>query len=205
MNYDESAAESKRQELLDAALSAGAPVHELPVAVLESVLAAFTSVTPPEKPEVRFDFITVNSLHTTPKAQSRKPGNVLLSWRKLVDIVPDISLAGLGAATLPVAPVLAAALAGLYIWNKVWRGSAEDFSDVEALTILALWQHRNGENKINENDGLVKANQLRAQYSMPPLTPGQYAAAVNRLIEVHCIELENGVIWLCESVRVKYS
>ncbi|CAN7782467.1 hypothetical protein LJR296_008113 [Cupriavidus necator] len=162
-------------------------------------------MTPPEKPEVWIELVTVSSLHTRPKARSRKPGNVVLNWRKLVDIVPDISLAGLGAATLPVAPVVAAALAGLYVWNKIWRGSVEDFSDVEAITILALWQHRNGENKINENDGLVKTNQLRAQYSMAPLTPGQYAAVVNRLVEIHCIELENGVIWLREWVRVKYS
>lgn len=205
MDYDESAAESKRNELSEAALSAGPAAHALPAAALESALDAFATVTPPEKPEITIGLVTINSLYGTPKAESRKPGNVVLNWCKLVDIVPDISLAGLGAATLPVAPALAAVLAGLYIWNKVWRGSLEEFSDVEAVTILALWQNRNGENKISENDGLAKTNQLRAEYSMPPLTAGPYAAAVNRLVEIDCIELEDGVIWLREWVRVKYS
>ncbi|SPA25385.1 conserved hypothetical protein [Cupriavidus taiwanensis] len=205
MNYDEAAAETKRKELHETALSAGPTIHALPAAMLESVLGAFVSVTPPEQPEVSIGFVTVSSLYSSPKAESRKPGNIFLSWRKLVDIVPDISLAAIGAVTSPVAPALAAVLAGLYIWNKVWHGSVESFSDIEALTILALWQNRNGENKINENDGLVKTNQLRAQYSLSPLSVGQYAAAVNRLVEIDCIELENGIIWLREWVRVKYS
>lgn len=204
MESDESAAESKRQELRDAALSTGPSVQALPDAALESILSAFTSVTPPGIPEVRFELVTISSLNTKPRANSRKPGNVVLNWRKLVDIVPDIWLAGLGAATLPVAPALAAVLAGLYVWNKVWRGTVEDFSDVEALTILALWRHRNGENKINENDGFMRTNELRAQYSLPPLSLGEYAATVNRLAEIDCVELENGVVWLREWVRVKY-
>src|SRR5262249_10110301 len=127
-----------------------------------------------------------------------------LNWRKLIDIVPDISLAGLGAVTLPVAPAIAAVLAALYVWNKLWRGSVEELSDVEAVTILALWQNRNPQKKISEQDGFTKTNDLRATYSLPPLSQRQYAGAISRLIEIDCIELENGVIWLREWVRVKY-
>ncbi|WP_434666704.1 hypothetical protein P5W99_37345 [Paraburkholderia sp. A3BS-1L] len=207
MDYETSAAELKRKQLHEAALAAGPMVHALPENALESALDALARITPPEKLdfELRLDLCTISSLNTVPRALSRKPGNVLLNWRRLVDVVPDVSLAGFGALTLPVVPpAWAAVLAGLYIWNKLWRGSAEEFSDIEALTMLALWQNRNGKNKINEGDGLMKTNELRAQYKMPPLTLEQYAYTVNRLVEIECIELKNGVIWLREWVRVKY-
>lgn len=204
MKYDEAAAEAKRNELRELVAVSSTP-STLPANVRERVLAAFSRVTPPEEPETTIGLVTISSLYRTPKAESRKPGNVVLNWQKLIDIVPDISLAGLGAATLPVSPVIASLLAGLYVWNKLWRGSVEEFSDVEAVTILALWQNRNSENKINEQDGFAKTNELRATYSLPPLSQAQYAAAINRLVEIDCVELEGGVVWLREWVRVKYT
>ena len=202
MEYDEAAAAAKRNELQRAAAASSAAIPEV---IRDRVLASFSRVTPPEEPKVTIGLVTISSLYSAPRAASRKPGNVVLNWRKLVDIIPDISLAGLGASTLPVSPAVAAVLAGLYVWNKLWRGSVEDFSDVEAVTILALWQNRNSEDKISEQDGFAKTNELRAKYSLPSLTPEQYAAALNRLIEIDCAKLENGVVWLCESVRVRYT
>jgi hypothetical protein len=204
MEYDEHAARAKRAQLLaDAALG---PVGQLlPEDARRRLVNAFTRVTPPEEPEITIGLITISSLYDAPKASSRKPGNVVLNWRKLLDIVPDVSLAGLGAATLPVAPQVAVALAGLYIWNKVWRGAVEEFSDVEAVTILALWEHRNEKNKIPEQEGFAKTNELRIRYALPPLTTNQYASAVNRLASLECIELEDGIIWMREWVRKKYS
>jgi hypothetical protein len=204
MEYDEDAARAKRAQLLaDAAL--GPVGHLLPENTRRRLVDAFARVTPPEEPEVTIGLITISSLYDAPKASSRKPGNVVLNWRKLLDIVPDVSLAGLGAATLPVAPQVAVALAGLYIWNKVWRGAVEEFSDVEAVTILALWEHRNEEDKIPEQEGFEKTNEVRGRYALPPLTNNQYASAVNRLVALECIELEDGIIWLREWVRKKYS
>ena len=93
----------------------------------------------------------------------------------------------------------------MYVWNKIWRGSVEEFNDLEATTILALWKNRNGENKIAETDGFGKTNQLRASYSLPPLTLGQFTSVVDRLVQIRCVTLEEGVIWLREWVRIKYS
>lgn len=204
MEYDEDAALAKRKQLLtDAALGqVGAILTE---EVRLRLVNAFARVTPPEAPEFTIGLITINSLYDSPKARSRKPGNVVLNWRKLLDIVPDVSLAGLGAATLPVAPQVAIALAGLYIWNKVWRGAVEEFSDIEAVTILALWKHRSDKNKITEPEGFERVNELRASYALPSLTAGQYASAINRLVQLECVELENGIIWLREWIQVKYS
>lgn len=36
------------------------------------------------------------------------------------------------------------------------------------------------------------------------LTEAEYQRAVNRLVEMKCIELDDGIIWLREWVRVKY-
>lgn len=204
MEYDEDAARAKRAQLL--AIAADGPVGRvLPEQARRRLVDAFAKITPPEEPEITIGLITISSLYDAPKASSRKPGNVVLNWRKLLDIVPDVSLAGLGAATLPVAPQVAVVLAGLYIWNKVWRGAVEEFSDVEAVTILALWEHKNEKDRISEQDGFARTNEVRERYALPPLTANQYASAVNRLVSLECIELEDGIIWLREWARKKYS
>jgi hypothetical protein len=205
MELNHRAAGAKQDEIRNAAMRARRSTTALPDDAIDATLAAFANVTPPQEPEVTFDLITISSPYSAPKAQSRKPGNVLLNWRKLIDIVPDISLAGLGAATLPVAPAWSAVLAGLYIWNKVWRGSTEDFSDAEAMVILALWKHRDSSNKISESEGFTRTNELRASYSLSPQTQAQFSAAIDRLVAIDCIALEGGIIWLREWVRVKYS
>ena len=203
MEYDHDAARAMRSQLLaDATL--GSYGHLLPESARRQVVKAFAKVTPPEQPAITIGLITISSLYDAPKASSRKAGNVVLNWRRLLDIVPDVSLATLGAATLPVSPQVAIVLAGLYVWNKVWRGVVEEFSDIEAFTILALWEHKNENNRIAEQDGFVKTNQVRGRYAMPPLSAIQYSSAVNRLSLLECIELENGIIWLREWVRKEY-
>ena len=91
------------------------------------------------------------------------------------------------------------------MWNKIWRGSVEEFTDSEAVAVLALWKNRTEENKISEVDGFSKTNEIRASYSLPPLTNGQFATVIDRLVQIRCIELKDGTIWLREGVRVKYA
>ncbi|MDZ4817597.1 MAG: hypothetical protein SGJ20_01345 [Planctomycetota bacterium] len=201
MKFDQSAAETKSSQMREAAMKARRSVSTLSTGIINDVLEAFAQVTPPQEPELTIGLVTISSLYTSPQAQSRKPGNVLLNWRKLIDIVPDVSLAGLGAATLPVAPGWSIVLAGLYIWSKVSRSSTEVFSDIEAIVILAFWKNKNSDNKIPEAEEFTRANELRASYSLQPLTHGQYASAVDRLTTIDCLELEDGIIWLREWVR----
>jgi hypothetical protein len=180
MELDESAAADKRRTIREAATAARRTLQVLPDDRIDSAVEAFSRVTPPEEPELTIGLVTISSLYTTPKAQSRKPGNIVLNWRKLIDIVPDVSLASLGAATLPIAPAWSVVLVGLYVWNKIW-------------------------DKIAEADGFEKVNELRTSYSLPPLTLGQFTSVIDRLVQIDCVELEEGVIWLREWVRVKYS
>src|ERR1700730_15896516 len=96
MEFDERAAEAKRESMREAAAAARRSVNGLSDRSISEVLDAFSRVTPPEEPDVTIGLITIASVHNSPNANSRKPGNVVLNWRKLIDIVPDVSLAGLG-------------------------------------------------------------------------------------------------------------
>ncbi len=112
-----------------------------------------------------------------------------------------MTLAGAGAASLPIWTL---PLAALYVWNKVWCGTSEEFTQAEATTILALWKNRNGENRISDDDGFLKTNALREAIGLPSLTHGEYAKAIDHLVSISCIELTDGIIWLREWIRVKY-
>jgi hypothetical protein len=152
------------------------------------------------EPEPVIELVTVYSSRS-PRGRSRKPGNILLNWRKLIDVVPDATLAGVGATANPQWTI---PLVGLYIWNKFWRGAEEELSDVEATVILALWKGRNSENKIGEDEGFVKTNEFRSTSSLPTLSRDDYTAAINRLLIMKCIEISDGIIWLREWVNIRY-
>lgn len=204
VEYDQVAARATHEQLVEAAALVP-PGYVLPEVTRRQLVDAFARVTAPQDPEITIGLITVCSLHDAPKARSRKPGNILLNWRKLIEIIPDVSLAGLGASTLPVAPQVVMVLSALYIWNKVWRGAVEDLSDIEAVAILALWENRDERNRISEQMGYVRTNEVRFRYALPALTDRQFASAVNRLVELGCVELCDGVIWMREWVQKKYS
>lgn len=68
---------------------------------------------------------------------SRKPGHILLNWRRMFDVAPDVSIASFGIAD--DSPFIRG-LVGLYMWNKVWRGAEEDLTDIEASIIETLWR-----------------------------------------------------------------
>lgn len=202
MKYDERAASAKRRELRQVAMQSQIKLSE---ETLHATLAAFVQVTAPEKAETEIDsnlgWITMHSF-PKPNAVSQKPGNLLLNWRKLMDIVPDISLAGLGAVSLPDA--MGIVIAGLYIWNKLWSGSTEVFSEEEAVTMLALWKNRDSQNRITEPEGFSKTNVMRSVYSLPPLCKTDFSGIIDRLVALGCMKLENGVLSLRESVCIKY-
>jgi len=132
---------------------------------------------------------------------SRKPGNIYLDWEKLIEIVPEVTLAASGGATLPY---WAWPLIGLYIWNRLWCGAEEDLSEAEATIIYALWKNKNGHNQISEDDGYTKTNSIRDQQGMLGLSRSQYNAAINHLLQMSCIEIEEGMISLQEWVRIEY-
>src|ERR1044072_1566871 len=198
VTYDEEAFRAKQTELIALAEEAVEQHTTDTAPVAELVVEAFVKLSAPEKPPIHTHLIVLN-VAQTPAAASRKAGNIYLNWKKLIDIVPDGTLAAAGAAT---GPSWLIPLAGLYIWNKLWSGSEEKLTEVEATVILALWKNRNGQNKILEEDGYEKTNIIRLEIGLPKLSKATYQSAINRLLKMECIKLENGWIWLREWVRL---
>jgi hypothetical protein len=200
MEYDNEALEAKKSEIQALPVEAIRRVNRASEEAVESAVEAFTRLTPPTDPEPVIEMITVGSFGRG-GGKSRKPGNIYLNWQKLMDIVPDATIATAGALT---SPAWLLPLIGLYVWNKLWRGAEEDLTEVEACTIFALWKNRNGQSKISEDEGFVRNNALREQQDMPALLRSEYDVAINRLLRMECIEIENGIVWLREWVRIQY-
>lgn len=200
MEYDREAMAAKREEL-DAVAKLVASQNAFGDSkVTQESLNAFVRLSPPVEPEQYTHLITIGGTGYS-RGVSRKPGNLLLSWRKLMDLVPDIGVASAGIAG---APIWLTALIGLYVWNKVWRGTEEKLSELEATTIIALWDKRGGRKEISEEVGFERTNEWRASFNFTPLTNSQYREVINCLLKMQCISMKGGVIFLCEGVSVGY-
>lgn len=201
VSFDKKALETKALELTFVAKLAVEQHSPSGDVVAAATMGAFAELSPPTEPELLAQLIVL-SVARQPRAESRKPGNIYLNWRKLVDIVPDGVLAAAGAAT---GPSWLIPFAGLYIWNKVRRGSEEQLTDIEATVVLGLWKSRDANNKVSEDVGFARTNSVRRDYALPELSRFSYEEALTRLAKMQCLELKDGQIWLREWIRVSYS
>ena len=194
MAYDNEALEAKRKEIISIAQGAISPSLATATQTAESAVKSFITLTPPTKPEEVIGIITMR-FSGRGGARSRKPGNIYLNWRKLIDAVPDVTIAAIGGTT---SPTWMLPLVGLYIWNKLWRNAEEDLSEAEATIIYVLWKNRDNQNKISENDGFVRTNEHRKEMSLHALSRKEFDVAINHLLRIECIEIKEGIIWLRE-------
>ena len=200
MEYDNEALDAKRTELRGLVQQAVPPSIQNPHNIAEAVLNSFIQLTAPTQPERVIEMITMQPFGSG-GGRSRKPGNIYLNWRKLMDLAPDVTIAGVGGATSPrwLLPFI-----GLYVWNKLWCSSEEQLSETEATIMYTIWKHRNSEDRIAEEEGYERTNATRKEGNLPALTRKEFDVALNRLLEMECIEIEAGIIWLREWVRVRY-
>lgn len=199
MEYDYDAQKLKLAEIAAIANTALATINCTDSNIADSAVTAFARLTPPAKPEMLIELITLSSM--TKRGESRKLGNVYLNWKKLCDLVPDVTIAAAGAAA---APAWLLPFIGLYVWNKLWCGAKEELTVDEATVILALWKNRDGRNKISDELGFEKTNAIRGHLEMPPLNRTAYELAISRLLRMECIEMSDGVIWMREWVKINY-
>lgn len=147
-------------------------------------------------------YVNVNEIDPG-KSFSKKPGNVILNLRKILEVGTDLVLAGAGVATANanvqswLLPFIA-----LYVLSKLNASSREPLSEKEATTILALWKNCGGRNEISEEVGFHKVNAYRVSEGQNTLTRKEYAAAVNHLTKLKCIDLIDGVVFIRELVSV---
>lgn len=204
---DDIARRAKHQELLRAARDGADRVGGTARIDAEGVAAAFAEITAPEigddftAPDIRTGLVVIG-ISDIPQATSRKPGNLILDWRKLTDVVPDVAMAAAAAIT---GPPWVGFIVALYIWTRFWRDAEVPLGEAEASVLYALWKHRGGENRIAEETGYAKANGVRQAFGLDPLTRSAYARAIDALLRIECIAIVGGVIQLRESVRIRYS
>lgn len=163
-------------------------------AELERVLGDFATVQSPEYLYVS-ELITLDSKGG---GTSRKPGNIVLNWRRLFDLVPDVGVAAVGGIGHDSFVV---ALIALYVWNKVWRGSETPLSDAEASVIEALWRKDGRARTVSSDEAFELTNELRRARSADELTRSGFEAAISVLSSMQCVEVTDDSIWLREWVR----
>lgn len=200
MQEDFRALHAKRNELIATAISAASRLPAGQQVNAARCVDAFAKLRPPKSPELTIELITVLASGRR-GGHSRKPGNIVLNWRKLMDIVPDITIAAAGSLSCQAWLI---PFVGLYLWNKLLRGAEEPLSDAEATTILALWQCKDPHYRISEEQGFAKTAEVRSALALPLLDRAEYTMAVNRLLAIRCIDMKAGVIQLQERVTIEY-
>ena len=170
---------------------------------LRTLLAGVTSITSVEEPDPEIGLITIRRPHQ-PSASSRKLANLVLNWRKLFQIIPDVTLASLGAAALPLSAVWSLPLAVLYALNKMCGGMTEELDDVEATALVTLWRESGARARIPEELGFRSTCAFREEAGLQPISASRFSAAIDRLARLHCIDLHDGDIVLRESVHIHH-
>jgi hypothetical protein len=193
---DHEALEGKREELLDIAFSVLGDEE-----AAHRLVRALCRLTPPQDPPNIVEMITVHSMGAR-GGRSRKPGNVLVNFRKLVEDFGDIGLAvGAGAADYRLVP-----LAAMAIWSKVWKQSAIDLSEDEASLVYAMWLGRDDANLVSREEAFEMFRLLRRDRALPDPDDATFSKALDRLLFIEAIDWhKTGKLWLREWVRRGYS
>jgi hypothetical protein len=201
LSPDHHAQKAKEKEIETLVVAFADEHSPLNASQAKKLIGTFITLTPPLKPPLLMDYMTVGSLGRGGTV-SRKPGNITLNWRRLIELIPDVTLAGATAAETQT-PWLVL-IAALYIWTKLWKAASIKLDEQHALVVYSLWLHRNSENKILEEDAFLKTNELAQKHNRPVLNKEKFTRIINKLLSIDCIEIDGGVIWLCEWVTIKY-
>lgn len=166
-------------------------------AELQSLICHFARVQAPREPEPTSELIVLGGRRGS-HGNSRKPGHILLSWRRLFEVGPDVGVAGLGIGTGgPFGHVVIA----LYIWGKVWRGMEVELGDAEASVVEALWRSGACRRGLPADEAFAATNVLRSERGVVVLERSHYEQAINTLLSLRSVRLREDVVSLVEWVR----
>jgi hypothetical protein len=166
---------------------------------IERLIGSFIALRPPLDPPLEIKLIVMSDLGQG-GAKSRKPGNITLNWRRLFELIPDVTIAGASAAeSMWLIP-----FAALYVWMKLWKAAAVNIEERDAFVLYSLWLNRNERKRIAEDEAFSMTKSLAEKHDLPAITKKNFAQAIDKLLSLDCIEIDEGVIWLREWVRVTY-
>lgn len=186
----------KEEALLNIALSAIPEGFTERKELAESIVNAFCVVTPPEEDSIIHNITLAHDISYT-----RKPGNILLNWKLLLQQVPDL---GLTAHSLKEQNPLMIVFAGLKIAQIIISAARIELQQRHAFTLYMMWHHRNPRNEISEEHAFELINKQLANNAESPMAEAEFTTLIDDLIALRCIELVDGTIWLKEWVRITY-
>ena len=116
---------------------------------------------------------------------SRKPGNLTLNWSSALELTTGAALTIVGLAAVP----LLLPLAALNISAVAWKATAKDISPEHALALVTMWQHRDGQDSIAEDDAYELLKQQLAQWDLRAVLSREFGDILDDLAELHCVTL----------------
>jgi len=159
-------------------------------------------ITAPQQEPFLMHMLTVDSLRDFNKGESIKPGNIRLNIRRLIEHLPDITVATVEIAMdIPILKVCAA----LNIWKMLRDVSTVRINKEQAITIIALWENCNQQQRITLEQGFECVKALYRQIEEVELTWEQYINTIDELEKIDSLKIDNEGIWLCEWVSKRYT
>ena len=196
---DQEALNTKKKELIKILIQVLGSDTFNSSSIPEEIFSSFIKITPPEVEPTHIRFITLKN-RIENGARSIKPGNLILNWKNLFDNLPNIVFTGVAAINLEILIPFAA----LNLWNIVWSNLKIEISINHAISLYVMWINRDRFNKISEEKAFKVANQYLKENTFSELTKKEFIGIVDELCNMACIELNEGNIWLRESVKTKY-
>jgi hypothetical protein len=165
--------------------------------VASYVVERFSRISEPPE-ENYMEMIVLGSGSGIGGGRSRKPGNVVLNWKRLFLDTPEHILTILGAASSNYLIPLAA----LAVWNKVRGITRVDLTENQAIIIAALWDLRDDNNYVDGANLLNEINNYIANSVARQFTQKELDQILRELSGMKAIELTTeGKVWLREWVQ----
>lgn len=159
-------------------------------------------ITPPQQEPIIMHMLTMDSLKDYNKGESIKPGNIKLNIRRLVGHLVGITEAAVGIAMdIPILKVCAA----LNIWKMLRDITTVEITKEQAITIIALWENCNQQQRITLEKGFECVKSLYEQIEKYECTWERYIELIDDLEKIDSLELDDNGIWLREWVSKKYT
>jgi len=168
--------------------------------IADEIMKKSLFLTPPEKREMTTQFVVIGSIGEG--GRSYKPGNISLDWKNLVELSASLPLL---AGSVAKAQPWAYFCIGLGLVMRLVRMADKELGDAEASVMYALWLGRGQDGRISEEAGYKNANAVRKAAGQPPLSRDDFETAINKLLKIRCIGMENGIILLRERVIIHYN
>jgi hypothetical protein len=161
---------------------------------LADVVDALCAFTEPDDGPI---FATLSTVGGAGPAYSRKPGNIVLNWRKFFESIPNTALASGSLAEPWLMP-----FAALSIWNEFWKQSRIEIEPRYALLLEVMWQKRNQKRRVLKSVAIFAVNERLSSTRLNQMSANDFETALNKLSELQCIKIETEEVWLREWVKV---